>query len=72
MSDEIVAVKIFSAEIDANMALQLLEDEGVRGFIVKDDAGGMEPHLQLTSGVRLLVNRADAERALEILQSTGE
>jgi hypothetical protein len=69
VSDEIVAIKIFSHEIDANQALRLLEDAGVRGFVTKDDAGGMEPHLQRTSGVRLVVNRADAEQACEILQS---
>ena len=69
MSEEIVTIKIFSDEIEATMALQLLEDAGVSGFVSKDDAGGMEPHLQRTSGVRLVVNRADADRALQILQS---
>jgi hypothetical protein len=69
VSDEIVAIKIFSDETYANLALQLLGDAGVRGFVSKDDAGEMEPHLQRTSGVRLVVNRADAEQACEILQS---
>lgn len=69
MSEEIVAIRIFSDEIEANLALRLLENGDVRGFIAKDDAGGMEPHLQRTSGVRLLINRADAGRAQEILQS---
>ncbi|MCU1266673.1 MAG: hypothetical protein JWM21_2991 [Acidobacteria bacterium] len=69
MPDDIVAIRAFSDEIEADMALQLLEGGGVRGFVFKDDAGGMEPHLQRTSGVRLIVNRAEAERALEILQS---
>lgn len=69
MSDEIVAIRIFSDEIGADMALQLLEDGGVRAFVFKDDAGGMESHLQRTSGVRLVINRVDADRAQEILQS---
>lgn len=69
MSDEIVAIKIFSDEMEANLALQLLEDAGVRGFVSKDDAGGMEPHLQRTSGVRLVVNREDADQARAILKS---
>ncbi|HMF55263.1 MAG TPA: DUF2007 domain-containing protein [Pyrinomonadaceae bacterium] len=66
---EVVAIKIFSNETDATMAQQVLQESGVRAFIFKDDAGGMEPHLQRTGGVRLVVKRADAERAYEILQT---
>lgn len=69
MSDEPVVIKIFSNEVDAEMAQQLLEDSGVRTFVFKDDAGGMEPQLQLTGGVRLVASRADAERAREILEN---
>ena len=68
MSDE-VAIKVFSNQTDATMAQQVLEESGVRAFIFKDDAGGMEPHLQRTGGVRLVVKQADAQRAAEILQS---
>jgi Putative prokaryotic signal transducing protein len=67
MPEDIVAIKIYADETEANMAQQLLEDSGVTACVFKDDAGGMEPHLQRTNGVRLLVNRADAERANEIL-----
>ena len=69
MSAEEVAIKIFSNETDATMAQQVLQESGVRAFVFKDDAGGMEPHLQRTGGVRLVVKRADAQRASEILQS---
>lgn len=69
MSEEVVAIKTFSNETDATMAQQMLQQSGVKAFVFKDDAGGMEPHLQRTIGVRLVVNRADAERAYEILQT---
>lgn len=69
MPEEIIVIKMFSSEIDAAIAQQVLEESGVRAFVFKDDAGGMEPHLQRTSGVRLVVNRVDAERAHEILQT---
>lgn len=69
MSEEIVTIKIFSDELEATMTQQAFQEAGVRSFVSKDDAGGMEPHLQRTSGVRLLVNRADVDRAREILQS---
>jgi hypothetical protein len=67
MRDEIFVIKIFSTEIEAGMAQQVLHDQGVVAFISGDDAGGMEPHLQRTNGVRLLVNRANMERARHIL-----
>jgi hypothetical protein len=69
MSDDVVVLKVFSSEIEAGMARQVLQDGGVNAFIFKDDAGGMEPHLQRTSGVRLLVNRVDAESAQQILEA---
>ncbi len=69
MPEEITVIKMFDNEMDAVIARQVLEESGVRAFVFKDDAGGMEPHLQRTSGVRLVINRADAERAHEILQA---
>jgi hypothetical protein len=69
MADDVVVLKTFSNEIEAGMAQQVLQDGGVNAFIFKDDAGGMEPHLQRTSGVRLLVNRVDAETAHQLLEA---
>ena len=68
MSEEVVVLRIFNNEIDARMAQQMLQSAGMRAFVFKDDAGGMEPHLQRTNGVRLVVSRVDAERAQEIIQ----
>ena len=51
------------------LALQVLQGSGIKAFIFKDDAGGMEPHLQLTGGVRLVVSREEAERAYQIIQT---
>ncbi len=69
MPEEVIVIKMFDNEMDATIAQQVLQESGVTAFVFKDDAGGMEPHLQRTSGVRLVVNRADAERAHEILQT---
>ena len=68
MSDEPVVIQTFDNEADAEMAQQLLQNAGVRASVFKDDAGGMEPHLQLTGGVRLVVGSAEAERAREIVE----
>ena len=63
-----VVIKIFKSEIDAKMARDVLKDEGITASVFKDDGGGMEPHLQRTLGVRLVVNPVDADRARKILQ----
>lgn len=69
MSEEVVVLQVFTNELDAAMARDVLQDEGVTAFVFKDDSGGMEPHLQRTSGVSLMVNAADAQRAHQILRS---
>ena len=63
-----VVLKIFNSELDAKMARDVLKDEGITASVFKDDGGGMEPHLQRTLGVRLVVNPVDADRARRILQ----
>ena len=69
MTDELVNIRTFSNVMDASMAQQILEQSDISSFVSADDAGGMEPQLQLSMGVRLIVNRTDADRALEILRS---
>jgi hypothetical protein len=67
MSEEVV-INIFNNETDAKMARDVLKDEGITAFVFKDDGGGMEPHLQRTRGVRLVVKPCDAERARKTLE----
>ena len=69
MSEEVVVLKTFNNEIEAGMAQQVLQEAGVTAFVFKDDAGGMEPQLQRTNGVRLIVNSADAQRAHKMLET---
>ena len=68
MPEETIILKVFVTEMDANMAHDILQDDGIKAFVFKDDAGGTEPHLQRTNGVRLVVNRVDADRARKILK----
>ena len=69
MSDEVVVLKTFNNEIEAGMAQQVLQEAGMTAFVFKDDAGGMEPQLQRTNGVRLVVTRADVQRAHKTLKT---
>jgi hypothetical protein len=68
MPEETVVLNVFVTEIDASMAQDILQDDGIKAYVFKDDAGGMEPHLQRTNGVRLVVKRVDADRARKILE----
>jgi hypothetical protein len=69
MPEEVVVLKVFTNEMDASMARDVLQDEGVTAFVFKDDSGGMEPHLQRTNGVSLMVSAADVQRAHAILRT---
>ena len=69
MSDEVVVLKTFNNEIEAGMAQQVLQEAGMTASVFKDDAGGMEPQLQRTNGVRLVVTRIDARRAQKLLKT---
>ena len=69
MSDQVVVLKTFNNEIEAGMAQQVLQEAGMTAFVFKDDAGGMEPQLQRTNGVRLVVNLVDARRAHKLLKT---
>ena len=69
MSEEVVVLKTFHNEIEAEMAQQVLQEAGVTAFVFKDDAGGMEPQLQRTNGVRLVVNRSDVQHAHKMLKT---
>ena len=69
MSDQLVVLKTFNNEIEAAMAQQVLQEAGMTAFVSKDDAGGMEPQLQQTNGVRLVVSRVDALRAHKLLKT---
>ncbi len=69
MSNDISVIKVYSNEMEAAMAQQVLEGEGIQAFIFKDDAGGMEPQLQLTNGVRLVTAAADAEQAIQLINA---
>ena len=69
MSEDVVVLKTFNNEIEAGMAQQVLQEAGMTAFVFKDDAGGMEPQLQRSNGVRLVIKRADTHRAQKTLRT---
>jgi hypothetical protein len=59
-----VEVARFSYRYQAEMALGILEDEGIPGVVVGDDVGGQYPGV---GSVRLVVPEPHAERARRVL-----
>ena len=67
-SDDLKLLKSYNRELEAEMAKELLENEGIRAMVVSDDCAGMYPQFQSQSkGVRLLVAPDDLEKAREVL-----
>lgn len=65
--DATIVLRRFSNMAQAEMARIALEASGIVCFLSQDDCGGMEPYLQSSNGVRLMIRRDDQERANDVL-----
>jgi hypothetical protein len=67
MSD-VIAVKSFPTRLEAEMARELLEGEGIPALVSADDAGGMRPWpLSYEFGAEVRVRAEDAVHARAVL-----
>lgn len=66
-----VCITTYSDEMSAETARMALESNGIHAFVSRDDCGGMRTHMQLATGVRLMIRKADARQAAEILKPSG-
>ena len=64
----IVTLKIYSSLIEAELAHQFLEQYEIMTSVSVDNIGGMQPSLNFTVGVKLLIDENDLEKAQELLQ----
>jgi len=67
--DYLTVLKICNNEVDAQIVVEHLKGNGIEAFVSKDDMGGMQPFIQLSTGVRILIKQRDAEKALKILEA---
>ena len=67
MPEEMVTIKTFNNETEAEIAKGYLYNSGIKAFVSKDDCGGMYPQLQ-AAGVILKVSLIDATRAKRVLR----
>lgn len=67
-----VVLKTFSSRLQAELAQTILSANGIEAIVTSDDAGGMQPWLQGSLGVRLLVRHQEAIRSAWLLEPNAE
>ena len=71
-TDPLVTIAEFADMLDAKLAKEILESEGIKCFVPDRESinlswSGLLPHVE----ARLIVKESDEEKALEILSSRG-
>jgi hypothetical protein len=66
MDEATVPVALAASSTEAELMVGLLRSNGLRAIVSADDAGGLNPQLQL-QGVRVLVAPADENSARRLL-----
>ena len=66
-----VPVAVAASRIEAELIVGLLRSNGLRAVLSADDAGGLQPPLQL-EGVRVLVPPSEEAPARRLLAATPE
>ena len=62
-------IRTFVNAVEAEMVRQLLENEGVRTYVMDENMGSMF-HVAV-GGVKLMVDDVDVEKAIEILEKSN-
>ena len=62
-----IILRKYPTEVEAEVDRAILFGNGIRALVVRDNAGGMLPSLNLLSEVRLVVDDLDAAKARVVL-----
>ncbi len=65
--DEPIVIRTYTRAMDAEVARAILEAHDIPSAILRDDAGGMLPAMQMLWPVRLVVRSEDEEEARRVL-----
>jgi Putative prokaryotic signal transducing protein len=58
---------LVTSTIEAQLIVGMLESNGIAAMVSADDAGGFDPQLQVTQGVRVMVATEDVEQARRLI-----
>ncbi|BDA66657.1 hypothetical protein CAL7716_008230 [Calothrix sp. PCC 7716] len=68
MNNNLITIATFGNSVEASLAKQLLEAEGIPAFLMDDDTASMAWHLTIALGwIKLKVLQSDADNAIDIL-----
>ncbi|MEO8334278.1 MAG: DUF2007 domain-containing protein [bacterium] len=72
MADDIVVLREYGNEVEAQFAATVLEANGIPARVIADTAGGAFPSMAVLFPVRLLVRADDADLARELLDTPAD
>ncbi|MBU8871565.1 MAG: hypothetical protein KOO60_11935 [Gemmatimonadales bacterium] len=70
MRDGWIVLRTFVTDFEAQEARSRLEALGLQSLVEADNCGGMRPHLDLTTGVKLLVPQEEEAQARELIMES--
>ena len=65
--EKLATVEIFNSRVQAEIAKSYLESFGIKTVIFSDDAGHTIASLQSVRGVKLMANKKDLQKAIDLL-----
>jgi hypothetical protein len=71
MPEHAYVVRTFPNNVEAEFARSVLEVNGIVSMLLKDNAGGMLPFLDVMHPVRLVVRQMDVDTATRLLDATA-
>jgi hypothetical protein len=69
MNEKLVTVARFSDNIEADLARQLLEDEGIKAFVMGQNVGNVYSGVPVAIDIELQTPESQAQEAREILEA---
>jgi hypothetical protein len=71
MPEHAYVVRTFPNNVEAEFVRSVLEVNGIVSMLLKDNAGGMLPFLDVMHPVRLVVRQMDVDTAIRLLDATA-
>lgn len=71
MPEHAFVIRSFPNSVEAEFARAVLDANGIASMLLKDNAGGMLPFLDVLHPVRLVVRKTDVDTAVRLLDATA-
>jgi len=68
----LITIRTYLDRTSTEIERGLLSSYGIEAVVMTDNEGGLNPGLSTGTGVRLMVNEDQAEKAVEILEQEAE